>query len=79
MIIFVIKFKNNIVMQTVLVELINENALRILKDLEVAKIIKMVKQKKPNDNLKLSERFSGCISKEVAEQYQKELIQMREE
>jgi hypothetical protein len=64
-------------MQTILVELVNENALRILKDLEVAKIIRLVEKQK--NKVKLSERFSGCISKEQADQYQKELIQMREE
>jgi len=66
-------------MQTVLVELINENALRILKDLEVAKIINLIPNKKNIAKPNLASRLRGGISKERAEELQIELVKMREE
>jgi hypothetical protein len=66
-------------MQTILVELVNENALRILKDLEVAKIINLVPDNKNAGKLDLASRLRGTISKERAMELKVELEKMREE
>ncbi len=65
-------------MKTVTVELRNINALRLLKDLELAKIIRIVYRDK-QEKTKLSSRLRGSISKERAKELNKQLEQMRNE
>jgi len=65
-------------MKTVTVELRNNNALRLLKDLELAKIIRIVDRDK-QEKTKLSSRLRGAISKERAKELNKHLEQMRNE
>jgi len=49
-------------MRTVTVELRNNNALRLLKDLELANIIRVLDKEKKKAKTKLSERIRGVIS-----------------
>ncbi len=65
-------------MKTVTVELKNNNALRLLKDLELAKIIRIVDRDK-QEKTKLSSRLRGSISKERAKELSRQLEQMRNE
>ncbi|MDA3818428.1 MAG: hypothetical protein PF486_13685 [Prolixibacteraceae bacterium] len=67
-------------MKTVTVELKNNNALRLLKDLELANIIRVLdKEKKTKDSAKLSKTIRGSISKERAIELNKQLTQTRNE
>lgn len=64
-------------MKTVIVELKNNNALRLLKDLELANIIRLVDE--DIGQKKLSEKFRGTLSKQRAEELNEQLKNMRNE
>lgn len=66
-------------MKTVTVELRNNNALRLLKDLELANIIRVLDKDKKKEKTKLSESLRGAISKERAQELNEQLNQMRNE
>jgi len=66
-------------MRTVKVELLNNNALRLLKDLELANIIRVLDKEKKKKATSLSESLRGSISKERALELNKQLNQMRNE
>lgn len=66
-------------MKTVTVELRNNNALRLLKDLERANIIRVLDKDKKKGKTRLSESLRGAISKERAKELNKQLTQMRSE
>lgn len=66
-------------MKTVTIEIKNEMALSLLRNLESMDILRIIDDKTNKENQKLSERFAGCLSKERTEELQKELTQMRKE
>lgn len=66
-------------MKTVTVEIRNDIALTLLYNLESMQILRVIEDKTAPVKQKLSERFAGCLSKERAEELQKELTQMRSE
>lgn len=66
-------------MKTVTVELRNNNALRLLKDLELANIIRLLDDDIKKEKTKLSARLRGAISKERAKELNEKLNQMRDE
>jgi len=66
-------------MRTVKVELLNNNALRLLKDLELANIIRVLDKEKKKKATSLSGSLRGSISKERALELNKQLNQMRNE
>jgi hypothetical protein len=66
-------------MKTVTVEIKKDIALKFLRNLESINLIRLVDSKTATKKQKLSERFSGCISKERADELQLELSQMRKE
>lgn len=66
-------------MKTVTVEIKDDIALTFLHNLECLHILRVIENKTTPNKQKLSERFSGCISKERADELQKELTQMRNE
>jgi uncharacterized membrane protein YukC len=65
-------------MKTVTVELTNQNALRLLKDLELANIIRLI-DTSIKEKIKLSAKLRGSMSKERAKELNDQLSQMREE
>ena len=66
-------------MKTVTVEIKNDIALTLLRNLESMHILRVVEDKTAKAKQKLSERFAGCLSEERSEELQHELIQMRKE
>jgi len=66
-------------MKTVTVEIRNEKALALLRNLESLKLLRVLEEKPSKTKQKLSERFAGSLSKERAEELQKELTKMRTE
>ena len=66
-------------MRTVIVELVNNNALRLLKDLELANIIRVLDKDIRKEKTKLSASLRGAISKERAQELNEQLNQMRNE
>ncbi len=66
-------------MKTVIVEIKNELALTFLHNLEKMHILRIVENKTVRDQQKLSDRFAGCLTKERADELQKELTVMRKE
>ncbi len=66
-------------MKTVTVELRNNNALRLLKDLELANIIRVLDKGKKEEKTKLSASLRGAISKKRAKELNEQLNQMRNE
>lgn len=63
-------------MQTVVVQLTNQNALSLLKKLEELHIIKLLKQNFLAEQ-NLSEKFAGKLPKEVADDLQKHISRSR--
>ena len=66
-------------MRTITVELRNNNALRLLKDLELANTIRVLDKDKKKDKTRLSASLRGGISKERAQELNEQLNQMRNE
>ena len=66
-------------MKTVTVELKNINALKLLKDLERANIIRVLDKDKKKVKNRPSESLRGAISKERAIELNEQLTQMRSE
>lgn len=64
---------------TVTVELRNSNALRLLRDLELANIIRVVHKDKKRGIPKLSKSIRGAITKERAKELNEQLEKMRNE
>ncbi|HXR84733.1 MAG TPA: hypothetical protein VN722_10515 [Hanamia sp.] len=65
-------------METVLIQINNSKAYRLLEDLESLNIIKVVKKSFPL-NQKLSEKYGGKLPSEIADQLQDYLTQSRNE
>jgi hypothetical protein len=68
-----------VIMKTVTIEIKNDIALTLLHNLESMHVLRIIEDKTSKAKQKLSERFAGCLSKERAEELQKELTQMRYE
>jgi len=67
-------------MKTVTVEIKNEMVLTILYNLESMNVLRVIGENKiVPEKQKLSERFSGCLSKERTDELQDELSKMRNE
>jgi hypothetical protein len=65
-------------MKTITVELLNSNALRLLEDLELANLIRLLDVPK-KDNQKLSAKLRGVISTERANELNEQLNKIRKE
>ena len=66
-------------MRTLTVELRNNNALRLLKDFELANIIRVLDKDSRKEKTKLSARLRGAISKERAQERNGQLNKLRNE
>jgi hypothetical protein len=66
-------------MRTVKVELLNNNALRLLKDLELANIIRVLDKEKKKEKTNLSTSLRGAISQDRARELNEQLNQTRNE
>ncbi|GLU55681.1 hypothetical protein Dfri01_51420 [Dyadobacter frigoris] len=62
-------------METVLVQITNSKAYKLLEDLHIIKLLKTDSQPKP----KLSEKYAGKLPSDVANEFQKYVTQSREE
>ncbi|NOU21667.1 MAG: hypothetical protein HOO93_07705 [Methyloglobulus sp.] len=65
-------------METVLVQITNNKAYRLLEDLEDLQIIKVLKKSKQPVQ-KLSEKYAGKLPSEIADQLQNQLTLSRDE
>lgn len=65
--------------KTITVELRNPHALKLLKDLELANIIRLVDFEKEPESVKLPTKVRGAISKERAQELDTKLNEMRGE
>ena len=65
-------------MQTIIVQLTNNNALGLLQKLEEMHIIKLLSNNtQPNQHL--SERFAGMLPQDIADELQRHVTQSRNE
>lgn len=65
-------------METVLIQINDKKAYKLLEDLEDLQVIKVLK-KSNYDSQSLSERFAGKLSPEVAEDMQEYITRSRKE
>jgi hypothetical protein len=65
-------------METITIQLLNQKALKLLKQLEELHLIKVMKREKKSSQ-KLSEQFRGKLSRKTAEVLQKQIAQSRKE
>jgi len=65
-------------METVLIQIKNNKAYRILEDLEDLQVIKVL-EKKSSTKESLSEKYAGKLPSEVADQLQEYLTKSRNE
>ena len=66
-------------METVIIQIKNNKAHRLLKDLEDMDIITVLKKKTHPSGQKLSEKYAGKLPEKVAEELQKYVSQSRRE
>ena len=66
-------------MQTVLVEIEDQNGLKLLQDLEKLNVLRIVKEKNSENPKKLSEKYEGVFSKNDAESFMQHTQSMRKE
>jgi hypothetical protein len=64
-------------METVLVQINNQKAYKLLEDLENLQLIKVLKKERSGE--KLSEKYAGKIPSEVAEAMQEYIVHSRKE
>jgi hypothetical protein len=67
-------------MKTVLIDILNEKAIKLLKELEELKLIKFLDGDTPADNSKLPRKasdYKGIISPELSEELQEHIRQSR--
>ncbi len=64
---------------TLLIQVTNQKAIGLLRELEELKLIKVLKGDKKSSKTKLSEKYRGIISKEQAESLNQHIKQMRSE
>ncbi len=66
-------------MTTLTIQIKNDKALKLIKDIEALDLIKVIKNSSTKKTKKLSERLSGCITEKQGAKMHKELEQMRNE
>jgi hypothetical protein len=64
---------------TMLIELTNQKAAGLLRELEELHLIKVLKKNGSTDKPKLSDKYRGVFTKEDAESFNKHTQTMREE
>ena len=65
-------------METILVQINDPKAYKLLEKLEQRKLIRLMKNKEPTEG-RLSEKYAGKLSEETADRLQKQVTQSREE
>ncbi|WPR76401.1 hypothetical protein [Algoriphagus sp. NG3] len=65
-------------METVLIQINNQKAYKLLEDLEALNILKVLK-KEPNTTISHSEKYGGKLPDEVAEKLQEYVTKSRAE
>lgn len=65
-------------METILVQITNSKAYKLLEDLEDLNIIKLLKVK-DQPKQKLSEKYAGRLPNDIASEIQNHIIQSRDE
>jgi hypothetical protein len=66
-------------METLVIKIRDKNAIKLIQDLELLNLIKIVKGERKVKKSKLSEMLAGSINKKEAEAYQQAVKTMREE
>jgi|AntRauTorcE11897_2_1112592.scaffolds.fasta_scaffold45940_2 hypothetical protein len=66
-------------MKTVLVEIKNEKALALLRNLESMKLLRLLDEDTATPAQNLSDKYAGKLSKEVAEELQNHIEKSRSE
>ena len=66
-------------MQTLTIRVDNPHAVRLIEELEALRLIEVVRDSLPTKKPKLSERLTGSITTEQADQMRNELQQSRNE
>ena len=64
---------------TLLIQVTNEKALGLLHQLEELNLIKVLKEDKPVNKPKLSDKYRGILTKEQGEDLNEHIKQMRSE
>ena len=66
-------------MDTMLIQLTNQRAAKLLRELEELHLIKVLKENDTPTNTKLSDKYKGVISKEQGKDLNRHIKQMRSE
>ena len=66
-------------MDTILIQVTNQKALRLLHELEELQLIKVLKENFTPTKTKLSEKYRGVLTKKEGESLNKHIEQMRNE
>ena len=64
---------------TILIQLTNKKAIRLLHDMEELDLIKVLKENISTSNTKLSDKYRNVFSKEDAKSFNEHTQQMRKE
>ena len=66
-------------MKTVTIEIINDKAIELLKDLELLKLIRINYENTPSNAVNCVDRYKGAMSKQPLEDIDKQLNELRSE
>jgi hypothetical protein len=66
-------------MDTMLIQLTNQKAVGLLRELEELHLIKVLNENVVPDKLKLSDKYKGILSKEEGQKLNEHIRQMRSE
>ena len=71
-------YLKNVLMETVLIQINNKKAYKLLKKLEQQQLIQVLRKNTPSDG-KLSEKYAGKLSPETADRLQEQVTKSRKE
>jgi hypothetical protein len=63
--------------QTVTIDIINENAMKLLQDLELLQLIRVHKEKDISEKINWSSKYKGSVSKQSLSDIDDQLNQLR--
>lgn len=72
------QYYKRVLMETVLIQINNQKAYKLLKNLEQQKLIRILKKNTPPQG-KLSEKYAGKLSSDTADRLQEHVTQSRKE
>lgn len=66
-------------MQTVTIDILNNNAVKLLQDLELLQLIRLHKKQLPGSNINWPSKYKGAVTKQSLTEVDNQLNELRNE